>query len=83
MVGHGGTADHAWNQVCLDGEWHCVDVTQDDPTAYGTVSEQTAMRADKNKKGTKNPLVGTWKKISDPSSYDKLLNFLNYFTLLF
>ena len=41
---HSGTADHAWNQVRLDGEWYCVDVTWDDPTTYGTVSEQTAHR---------------------------------------
>ena len=41
---HGGTADHAWNQVCLDGDWYCVDVTWDDPTTYGTVSKRTAHR---------------------------------------
>lgn len=41
---HGGTSDHAWNQVCLDGDWYCVDVTWDDPTTYGTVSERTAHR---------------------------------------
>lgn len=34
----GGTAnenngEHSWNQVRLDGEWYCVDVTWDDP--YG------------------------------------------------
>lgn len=44
MVAHGGTTDHAWNQVCLDGDWYCVDVTWDDPTTYGTVSERTAHR---------------------------------------
>lgn len=38
------TADHAWNQVCLDGEWYCVDVTWNDPTINGTVSEQSAHR---------------------------------------
>ena len=29
-----GTADnelHAWNQVCLDGNWYQVDATWDDP----------------------------------------------------
>ena len=41
---HGGTSDHAWNQVCLDGDWYCVDVTWDDPTTYGTVSERTGHR---------------------------------------
>ena len=41
---HGGTSDHAWNQVCLDGDWYCVDVTWDDPTTYGTVSKRTAHR---------------------------------------
>ena len=38
------TADHAWNQVRLDGDWYCVDVTWDDPTTYGTVSTATAHR---------------------------------------
>ena len=38
------TADHAWNQVRLDGDWYCVDVTWDDPTTYGTVSERNAHR---------------------------------------
>ena len=41
---YGGTSDHAWNQVCLDGDWYCVDVTWDDPTTFGTVSEQTSHR---------------------------------------
>ena len=38
------TADHAWNQVRLDGAWYCVDVTWDDPTTSGTVSERSAHR---------------------------------------
>lgn len=38
------TADHAWNQVRLDGEWYCVDVTWDDPTTSGTLSERNAHR---------------------------------------
>lgn len=41
---YGGTAAHAWNQVRLDGEWYCVDVTWDDPTTSGTVSERSAHR---------------------------------------
>ena len=38
------TADHAWNQVFLDGEWYCVDVTWDDPISSGRIPEQTAHR---------------------------------------
>ena len=38
------TETHAWNQVYLDGDWYCVDVTWDDPTTSGTVSEGTAHR---------------------------------------
>lgn len=41
---YNGTSDHAWNQVCLDGEWYCVDVTWDDPTTSGSVSERMAHR---------------------------------------
>ena len=41
---HGGTSAHAWNQVCLDGAWYCVDVTWDDPTTTGAVSARTAHR---------------------------------------
>ena len=36
--------EHAWNMVCLDGEWYCVDVTWDDPVAFGAVSDTTAHR---------------------------------------
>ena len=38
------TETHAWNQVYLDGDWYCVDVTWDDPTTSGTVSERSAHR---------------------------------------
>lgn len=41
---YSSTADHAWNQVLLDGEWYCVDVTWDDPTTSGTVSQRSAHR---------------------------------------
>ena len=41
---YSGTSDHAWNQVRLDGEWYCVDVTWDDPIVLGAVSEQAAHR---------------------------------------
>lgn len=43
-MSHGGTAEHAWNMVELDGEWYCVDVTWDDPIASGPVSVETAHR---------------------------------------
>ena len=39
-----GSEAHAWNQVCLDGAWYCVDVTWDDPTTRATVSADTAHR---------------------------------------
>ena len=29
--------EHAWNQVCLDGEWYIVDVTWDDPLSRGAL----------------------------------------------
>ncbi len=32
---HSDTEDHAWNQVRLDGDWYCVDVTWDDPVFTG------------------------------------------------
>lgn len=35
---------HAWNQVCLDGEWYCVDVTWDDPTTNGPLSNNATHR---------------------------------------
>lgn len=31
VVGAAAGADHAWNQVRLDGEWYCVDVTWEIP----------------------------------------------------
>ena len=39
-----GTEDHAWNQVQLDGAWYCVDVTWDDPTTTGAVTDWMAHR---------------------------------------
>lgn len=32
-----GVQTHAWNQVCIDGEWYNVDVTWDDPLMNGQV----------------------------------------------
>lgn len=32
-----GVQPHAWNQVCVDGEWYYVDVTWDDPLIDGEV----------------------------------------------
>lgn len=43
-MSHGGSDEHAWNLVELDGEWYCVDVTWDDPVANGPVSETVAHR---------------------------------------
>ncbi len=30
----GSLTEHAWNMVCLDGKWYCVDVTWDDPSGW-------------------------------------------------
>lgn len=30
-----GTENHAWNKVCIDGDWYNVDVTWDDPIIIG------------------------------------------------
>ena len=38
--GNASRDEHAWNQVKLDGEWYCVDVTWDDPTGLGSVSDR-------------------------------------------
>ncbi len=37
-------AEHAWNQVLLDGQWYCVDVTWDDPTTDTPLSDAEAHR---------------------------------------
>ena len=41
-MSHGGTAEHAWNLVRLDGDWYAVDTTWDDPVASFQVSEAVA-----------------------------------------
>ena len=33
------TSDHAWNMVCLEGEWYCVDPTWNDPAVWEDVPE--------------------------------------------
>jgi len=32
--------EHAWNMVRIDGEWYCVDVTWNNPTASGNIDPQ-------------------------------------------
>ena len=32
--------EHAWNQVCFDGDWYIVDVTWDDPLSRGVLPEK-------------------------------------------
>lgn len=46
VFGYSGSEndDHAWNMVCLDGEWYCVDVTWDDPISSTPVSDEAAHR---------------------------------------
>lgn len=36
---HGGSEDHAWNMVRLEGEWYCVDVTWNDPVFTGWIPD--------------------------------------------
>lgn len=46
VYGYSGSenSDHAWNMVCLDGEWYCVDVTWDDPISSSPVPDDIAHR---------------------------------------
>lgn len=39
---YGGSEDHAWNMVRLDGAWYCVDVTWDDPVSSTPVPAYAA-----------------------------------------
>ena len=41
---YSGMEDHAWNQVQLDGEWYCVDVTWDDPVTRSPMSQWSVHR---------------------------------------
>ena len=53
---------HAWNIVCLEGQWYHVDLTWDDPVpdVYGFVSHEHFLRTDEELKSGEQPHDFDW-----------------------